>query len=121
MLQFWTDLSSPRLFGGIFHYPSALAEQLMADINPSFDAPCHITWQRIVNNTSSWLNARALFDRLQQAEFNRQQKCHATLNDLEQATEWLYECSLEAEAQHDEKRAKAEADSVRLLLEQQLA
>ena len=117
LLQFWTDLSGPRLFGGIFRYPSALAKQLMADINPSFDAPRHITWQHIVNNTSSWLNARALFDRLQQAEFDRQQKCHATLNDLEQATEWLYECSLEVEAQCDERRAKAEADSVRLPLE----
>ena len=102
-------------------YPSALAEQLMTDINPSFDAPCHITWQRIVNNTPSWLNARALFDRSQQVEFNRQQKCHATLNDLEQATEHLYECSLEAEAQCDERRAKAEADSMQLPLEQQLA
>ena len=121
LLQFWTDLSSPRLFGGIFRYPSTLAEQLMADINPSFDTPRHITWQHIVNNTSSWLNAQALFDRSQQAEFDRWQKCHATLNDLEQATERLYECSLESEAQHDERRAKAEADCVRLPLERQLA
>ena len=57
LLQFWTDLSSLRLFGGIFRYPSVLAEQLMADINPSFDAPHHVTWQRIVKNTPSWLNA----------------------------------------------------------------
>ena len=57
LLQFWTDLSSLRLFGSIFRYPSALAEQLMTDINPSFDAPRHVTWQRIVNNTPSWLNA----------------------------------------------------------------
>ena len=83
----------------------------MTDINPSFDTPCQVTWQHIVNNTPSWLNARALFDRSQQAEFDRQQK------RLEQATEHLYECSLEAEAHHDERRAKAEADSIRLLLE----
>ena len=121
LLQFWTNLSSPRLFGGIFRYPSVLAKQLMTDINPSFDVPHHITWQHIVNNTPSWLNAQALFDRSQQAEFNRQQKCHATLNDLEQATEHLYESSLEAEAQHDERRAKADADSMRLPLERQLA
>ena len=57
LLQFWTDLSGPRLFGSIFCYPSALAKQLMTDINPSFDAPHHITWQRIMNNTPSWLNA----------------------------------------------------------------
>ena len=114
LLQFWTDLSGPRLFGSIFHYP-------MTDINPSFDAPRHVTWQCIVNNTPSWLNARALFDRSQQAEFDRQQKHHADLNDLEQATEHLYECSLEAEAHHDERRAKAEANSAQLLLEQQLA
>ena len=93
----------------------------MTDINPSFDAPHHITWQRIMNNTYSWLNARVLFDRSQQAEFDRQQKCHAALNNLEQATEWLYECSLEAEAQHDERKAKAEADCAWLLLERQLA
>ena len=117
LLQFWTDLSSPRLFGGIFRYPSVLTEQLMMDINPSFNALHHVTWQRIVNNTPSWLNAQALFDRSQQAEFNRQQKRHADLNDLEQATERLYECSLEAEAHRDERRAKAEADNARLLLE----
>ena len=117
LLQFWTDFSGLRHFGGIFRYPSALAEQLMTDINPSFDAPCHITWQRIMNNTPSWLNARALFDRSQQAELDRQQKCHAALNDLEQTTEHLYECSLDAEAQCDERRAKAEANSARLLLE----
>ena len=108
LLQFWTDLYGARLFGGIFCYPSALAEQLMTDINPSFNTPHHITWQRSMNNTPSWLNARALFDRSQQAEFNRQQKRHANLNDLEQATECLYECSLEAEAHRDERRAKAE-------------
>ena len=117
LLQFWTDLSGPRLFGGIFRYPSALAKQLMTDINPSFDTPRHVTWQRIVKNTPSWLNARVLFDRSQQAEFDRQQKCHADLNDLEQATECLYECSLEAEAHRDERRAKAEANSERLPLE----
>ena len=38
LLQFWTDLSSPRLFGSIFRYPSVLAKQPMTDINPSFDA-----------------------------------------------------------------------------------
>ena len=54
-------------------------------------------------------------------EFDRQQKRHATLNDLEQATECLYECSLEAEAQRDERRAKAESNSMRLPLKQQLA
>ena len=70
-----------------------------------------------MNNTPSWLNARAPFDRSQQAEFDRQQKHHANLNDLEQATEHLYECSLEAEAHCDERRAKVEANSVRLLLE----
>ena len=43
LLQFWTDLSGPRLFGSVFHYPSALAEQLMTDINPSFDAQHHVT------------------------------------------------------------------------------
>ena len=121
LLQFWTNLSSLRLFGGIFHYPSGLAEQLMTDINPSFDAPHHVTWQHIVNNTPSWLNAQALFDRSQQAEFDRQQKCHANLNDLEQATDCLYECSLEAEAHRDERKAKVEADSMWLLLERQLA
>ena len=117
LLQFWTDLSGPRLFSGIFHYPSVLAEQLMTDINPSFDTPHHVTWQHIVNNTPSWLNARVLFDRSQHAEFDRQQKHHANLNDLEQATECLYECSLEAEAHCDERRAKAEADSAQLPLE----
>ena len=121
LLQFWIDLSGPRLFGGIFRYPSALAEQLMMDINPSIDIAHRITWERIVNNTYGWLNAGALFDGPQQAEFERQQKHHATLNDLEQATEQLYDRSLKAEAQDNERRAKAEADSAWLPLDHQLA
>ena len=72
LLQFWSDPSSPRFLGSIFRYPSVLAEQLMADINPSFNAPHHVTWQCIMNNTPSWLNAQALFDRSQQVEFDRQ-------------------------------------------------
>ena len=43
------------------------------------------------------------------------------MNDLEQATEHLYECSLEAKAHHDERRAKAEANNAQLPLERQLA
>ena len=74
----------------------------------------------VVNNTYGWLNAWALFDRSQQAEFERQQKRHATLNDLEKATKQLYDRSIEAEAQDNERRAKAEAASTRLLLECQL-
>ena len=62
-----------------------------------------------------------LFDRSQQAEFQRQQNCHAALNNLEKATEQLYDHSLEAEAQENERRAKAEADSAWLLPEHQLA
>ena len=70
LLQFWTDLSSPRLYGSIFHYPSALVEQLMADINPGLGVAHHITWERIVNNTYDWLNAQVLFSDPKEAEFN---------------------------------------------------
>ena len=69
LLQFWTNLSSPRLYSGIFRYPSTLAEQLMVDINPSIDIAHHIMWEQIVNNTNDWLNARALFARSEQTEF----------------------------------------------------
>ena len=93
----------------------------MTDINPSIDITHRVTWERIVNNTYGWLNAQALFDRPQHSEFERQQKCHATLNHLEQATEQLYDRSLKAEAQDNERRAKAEADSAWLPLECQLA
>ena len=121
LLQFWTDHSGPRLYGGIFHYPSALAEQLMADINPGINICHRIMWERVVNNTYGWLNARALFNSSQQAEFKRQQKCHAALNDLEKATEQLYDHSIEIEAQDNERRAKAEVANTRLPLERQLA
>ena len=70
LLQFWTDFSGPRLYGSIFYYPSVLAEQLMADINPSIDITHCIMWELIVNNTNDWLNARALFAR---TEFEWQQ------------------------------------------------
>ena len=121
LLQFWTDLSGPRLFGGIFRYPSALAEQLMADINPSINISQRVTWECIVNNTYSWLNIQALFNQAQQAEFKRQQKCHATLNNLEKATEQLYNRSLQAKAQDNARKVKAEADNVQLPSKCQLA
>ena len=114
LLQFWTNLSSPRLYSSIFHYPSALMEQLMANINPGIDIAHRITWERVINNTYGWLIAQALFDRPQQAEFERQQKHHAALNDLKKATEQLYDRSIVAEAQENERRAKTEAESTRL-------
>ena len=43
------------------------------------------------------------------------------LNDLEKATEELYDRSLQAEAQDNARRAKAEADNARLPSEHQLA
>ena len=45
LLQFWTNLSGLRLYGGVFNYPSALAEQLIADINPSMDITQCVTWE----------------------------------------------------------------------------
>ena len=74
-----------------------------------------------MHNTPSWLSAWALFDKDQQKEFDRQQQCHAALNDLEQATERLYEQSLAAEAQCQEIKIKAEADCTQLPMERQLA
>ena len=121
LLQFWTDLSGPRLYGGVFHYPSALAEQLMADINPGLGLAHCVSWERIVHNTTGWLNARAMLYWVQQAEFEKQQKRHAALNDLEKATEQLYDRSLQAEAQEAERRAKLEAESAQLPPELQLA
>ena len=51
LLQFWTDLSGTRLYGSVFHFPSALAELLMVDINPGIDLGQCVTWECIVNNT----------------------------------------------------------------------
>ena len=62
-----------------------------------------------------------MFDQAQRTEFERQQKHHTALNDLEKATEQLYDRSLQAEAQDNERRAKAEADNVQLPSEHQLA
>ena len=45
LLQFCTDLSGPRLYGSVFCYPSALVEQLMADINPSIDIGQCVMWE----------------------------------------------------------------------------
>ena len=120
LLQLWTDLSGPMLYDNVFRYPSALAEQLMADINPSIDIGHRITWERVVNNTYGWFNARVLFNQALQKEFERQQKHHAALNNLDKATEQLYDHSLEAEAQDNKRRAKVEADNVQLLPEHQM-
>ena len=61
-----------------------------------------------------------LFNQAQQTEFERQQKRHTALNDLEKATEQLYDHSLQAEAQDNDRRAKVKADNAQLPPECQL-
>ena len=39
LLQFWMDLSEPRLYSGIFQYLSTLVQRLMADINSGLTLP----------------------------------------------------------------------------------
>ena len=62
-----------------------------------------------------------MFDQALRTEFERQQKHHVALNNLEKATEQLYDRSLQAKAQDNARRAKAEANNVQLPSKHQLA
>ena len=118
LLQFWADLLDSRMYGGIFRYTSLLVPCLMVDVNSSLDAIHHITWECVANNTTSWINAQALFLTGKMDEYNHQKQCCASLSEQEKMTEDLHKQALQAKDKDNKGWAKAKANSECMLPEQ---
>ena len=103
LLQYWSDVSNTKTPGGLFRTQSTLVERLMDTVNPWFSAKHRITWDRVAFGTFHWLQARSMFSQDQKADYERQlRREDMELNDLETATQRLWQEWLEA----DEKKKK---------------
>ena len=90
---------------------SALVERLMDIVNPWFPAKDRVTWDRVAFGTFHWLEARTMFTLDQKADYERQLRREGMeLNDLEVATQKLWQDWMEAdEIKSKQQQAKAAA------------
>ena len=111
LLQYWSDVSNTKTPGGLSRTQSALVERLMDIVNPWFPAKNRVTWDRVVFGTFHWLQARTMFTPDQKADYECQLRREGMeLNDLEAATQRLWQDWVEAEEMKTkQQQAKAAA------------
>ena len=111
LLQYWSDVSNTKTPGGLFCTQSALVERLMDTVNPWFSEKHRVTWSRVAFGTFHWLQARTMFTLDQKADYERQLRREGMeLNDLEAATQRLWQEWMEAdEMKKKQQEAKAAA------------
>ena len=84
-------------------------------VNPWFPAKQRVTWSRVAFGTFHWLQARTMFTQDQKADYERQLRREGMeLNDLEAATQRLWQDWVEAE-EMKRKQQQAKADAQRQL------
>ena len=111
LLQYWSDVSNTKTPGGLFRTQSTLVERLMDTVNPWFSEKHRVTWGRVAFGTFHWLQARTMFTEDQKADYERQlRREDMELNDLEAATQRLWQEWMEAdEMKKKQQQAKAAA------------
>ena len=111
LLQYWSDVSNTKTPGGLFRTQSALVERLMDTVNLWFSEKHRVTWSRVAFGTFHWLQARTMFTLDQKADYERQLRREGMeLNDLEAATQRLWQEWMEAdEMKKKQQQAKAAA------------
>ena len=85
-------------------------------VNPHFEPKDQVTWHSVASNTFHWLATHMAFSEKEKEEFEHH-RCRkgVTLNDLEQATQNMWEDSVKAD-EIAQKRAKAKQAAVSDLL-----
>ena len=111
LLQYWSDVSNTKTPGGLSRTQSALVERLMDIVNPWFPAKNRVTWGCVAFSTFHWLQAKTMFTPDQKADYERQLRREGMeLNDLEAATQRLWQDWVEAdEMKRKQEQAKAAA------------
>ena len=107
LLQYWSDVSNTKTQGGLSRTQSALVEKLMEVVNPHFPAVKErITWESVAFGTFYWLEARTGHTEKEKADYERQLKKRGNLNDLEMATQKLWQYWMQAD-EINKKRCQA--------------
>ena len=115
LLQYWCDVSNTRTQGGLFRTASPLVERLMELVNPHFQASKdRVTWDRVAFGTFHWLKARSALTSAEQVDYERQLTGNYRLNELEIATQRLWQDWIRAE-EIDQKRRQAKQEASREL------
>ena len=115
LLQYWSDVSNTKTLGGLFRTASPLVEKLMEIVNPHFPAVKErVTWDSVAFGTFHWLEARSEFTDAEKADYERQLKRKGSLNELEIATQRLWQDWIQAD-QINQKRREARQKASREL------
>ena len=111
LLQYWSDVSNTKTQGGLSRTASPLVEKLMEIVNPHFPAVKErITWDSVAFGTFHWLEARSGLTRAEKADYERQLKRNGSLNELEIATQRLWQDWIQAdEINRKRRQAKQKA------------
>ena len=114
LLQYWSDVSNTKTQGGLSQTQSVLVQRLMEVVNPHFPAKDQVTWTKVAFTTFHWLESQSAFTQEEKANYNRQLKRpDMELNNLEMATQELWQDWLEANEQNSKRlQAKKAASSV---------
>ena len=98
LLQYWCDVSSTKTQGGLSRTPSVLVEKLMEVVNPHLPAAKErITWDSVAFGMFHWLEARTGHTRAEKTDYECQLKRGITLNELEIATQQLWQDWMQAD------------------------
>ena len=116
LLQYWSDVSNTKTQGGLSRMQSTLVEKLMEVINPHFPAVKEqITWDSLAFRTFHWLKSRTAHTEKEKANYERQLKNRREeLNDLEMATQRLWQDWMRAD-ELNQKRQQAKRAASREL------
>ena len=115
LLQYWSDVSNTKTQGGLSRTPSALVEKLMEVVNPHLPAAKErITWDSVAIRTFHWLEARTGHTRVEKADYECQLKRNGSLNELEIATQRLWQDWMQAD-EINQKRRQAKLNASREL------
>ena len=113
LLQYWCDVSNTRTQGGLYRTASPLVEMLMKIVNSHFTtSKDRITWDSVAFGTFHWLEARSAHTNEEQADYERQLRRTGTLNELEIATQRLWQDWIQADQINQQRhQAKQKASS----------
>ena len=113
LLQYWSDVSNTKTQGGLSRTQSALVERLMEVINPHFPSVKErITLTSVTFGTFHWLESRSRHTEKEKADYERQLKSRREeLNDLEVATQQLWQDWMQADEINTKRRQAKQAAS----------
>ena len=122
LLQYWSNVSNTKTQGGLSRTQSTLVEQLMEVINPHFPAVKErITWESVAFGSFHWLESCSAHTEKEKADYEHQLRRRENLNELELATQRLWQDWMQADEINKKRQQAKRVASCKLLPERRAA